>query len=316
MAPLSSLATSADVHAHVPKPKFRLHLDDLRHAGSTSFLSRVPNPLLTLETALQAIIRHLYTSPTDSDRDALSSAVPRPRIPSFSPSIPPTRSVTLILRDFDGIAYTTGTDYDKEIHFSLSYIRARADAACELAGVLTHELVHCYQHTSPRALEADDRDETDAANSEKDSNIPHPPGGLIEGIADFVRLKAGLAPPHWKRPSSSKDRAENWDQGYQHTAYFLAWLEDVRVGVGAVGMLNDRLLRVGYVGESTRVTTGDAGENDTDGSGRSYQESFWVGLFGVGVLELWEEYGEYLNDHREEDDCKGKGNWEIEFLGP
>ena len=37
---------------------------------------------------------------------------------------------------------------------------------------LTHELVHCYQHTAPP--------------DPRDSNIPHPPGGLIEGIADFA----------------------------------------------------------------------------------------------------------------------------------
>lgn len=36
------------------------------------------------------------------------------------------------------------------------------------------------------------------------------PGGLIEGIADFVRLKAGLAPPHWKPGPRSR-----WDEGYE-----------------------------------------------------------------------------------------------------
>ena len=96
-----------------------------------------------------------------------------------------------------------------------------------------------------------------------------------------MRLKAGLDPPHWKRPTSSNDRGAKWDQGYQHTAYFLAWLEDVRIGTGAIGMLNDRLLRVGYVG--------DEGKREGEGNG------FWKALFGAGVLELWEEYGRYLD---------------------
>lgn len=169
------------------------------------------------------------------------------------------------------MAHTTGTELDddhKEIHFSLSHLHTctgYADPRSEIAGVLTHELVHCYQHTAPPG-----------------DGVPRPPGGLIEGVADFVRLKAGLDPPHWKRPAKASDRPGSWDQGYQHTAFFLAWLEDVRVGRGAVGMLNDRLLRVGYVGEG-------------DGEGEEGGVRFWKGLFGVGVLELWEEYGRYLD---------------------
>ena len=42
------------------------------------------------------------------------------------------------------------------------------------------------------------------------------PGGLIEGIADWVRLRAGLGAKHWKQEADGK-----WDAGYQHTGYFL-----------------------------------------------------------------------------------------------
>ena len=252
-----------------PNPKLRLNINDLRHPSSKSFLALVPDPASTLETALDAIIKYLYTSPPKNKLDPR----PKTRHPSFKPSIPPTRSVTLILHDFSGVAYTNGTELDddhKEIHFSLSYIRhctTLNDPPHEIAGVLTHELVHCYQHTAPPGPEGD--------------GVPRPPGGLIEGVSDFVRLKAGLDPPHWKRPTSSNDRGAKWDQGYQHTAYFLAWLEDVRIGTGAIGMLNDRLLRVGYVG--------DEGKREGEGNG------FWKALFGAGVLELWEEYGRYLD---------------------
>lgn len=250
-----------------PKPKLRLHLQDARHAATASFFRFIPDLQAVLDSALAAIVEHLYASPS-------SSSVAAGKIPtSFTAEIPATRSVTVILQDFSGVAYTNGTDLDndhKEIHFSLSYINHvcnnTADPLSELKGVLTHELVHCYQHTTP-------------PNS---TDIPGPPGGLVEGIADFVRLKAGFVPPHWQRPASAKDRPSKWDEGYQHTAFFLAWLEDVRIGRGAVGLLNDRLLRLGYVGEDNEET-------------RQHGSSFWKGLFGVEVSELWEEYGKYLD---------------------
>jgi hypothetical protein len=42
-------------------------------------------------------------------------------------------------------------------------------------------------------------------------------GGLIEGIADYVRLKAGYAPGHWVKPG----QGDRWDQRYDVTARFL-----------------------------------------------------------------------------------------------
>ncbi|KAJ5359135.1 uncharacterized protein N7496_011548 [Penicillium cataractarum] len=280
---------------HIPKPKYRLHAEDLRHPESASFSTYIPDVATTLDTALSNIVKYLYTSPETGSPVDVKSA-PKCKRPHFVPFIPPTRSVTLFLRDFGGVAYTTGTELDdahKEIHLSLPYIThcknsaAKADPVHELAGVLTHELVHCYQHTSP----------PDSAKGGKDT--PGPPGGLIEGIADFVRLKAGLSPPHWTRPTSSSQREKKWDAGYQHTAYFLAWIEDVWAGEGAVGMLNDRLFRVGYVGEGA--------EDEANG----HEGGFWKSLFGAGVAELWDEYGQWLDDGE-----KAKGNWEEEIVNP
>lgn len=255
----------------VPNPKLRLRLEDARHSGAASFFGLIPDLEAVLDSALTAIVEQLYTSPRGRAHD--SDALKAP-IPSFTPFIPPTRSVTIILKDFNGVAYTNGTDLDddhKEIHFSLSYINHVCNndpqPLAELKGVLTHELVHCYQHTAPN----------------DDGETPRPPGGLIEGIADFVRLKAGLGAAHWQKPKSALDRASGWDAGYQHTAYFLSWLEDVRFGKGAIGLLNDRLLRTGYLGE--------AEEQKKDRK----QPGFWKDLFGVEVDDLWEEYGRYLD---------------------
>lgn len=144
-----------------------------------------------------------------------------------------------------GVAYTTGTELDpvhhKEIHLSLNYIDSISPVrlAEEIDGVLTHELVHCYQH----------------------NGLGSCPGGLIEGVADWVRLCCGLSPPHWKRETKGK-----WDSGYQHTAYFLEYLEE-RFGRGTVRRLNERL------------------------RGRKYEEKeFWTGLLGRPVEQLWGDY--------------------------
>ncbi|OJD24908.1 hypothetical protein ACJ73_03732 [Blastomyces percursus] len=323
-----------------PTPKLRLHLQDLTHPATKSFINLISDPNAAINTALANIVTYLYTSPPkrDQSRNSSSNSSHAARThPHFNPSLPATRSVTFIIRDMPGVAYTTGTQLDsdhKEIHFSLSYIATVSnrfvDATRELLGVITHELVHCYQHTRPQArVGPEELKKKKKKKKQKDKSgpqIPNPPSGLIEGIADFVRLKAGLVPPHWERPMSKAERGGRWDQGYQITAFFLEWIEDVKVGEGAVGMLNDRLLRVGYVGESDgngdnedhgdNGEDGDDGEDTDDGgdeddgdNGEGGQEEagavtddedlakcgFWRGLFGADVLELWEQYGEYLD---------------------
>lgn len=247
-----------------PTPKLRMHIEDIAHESVPLFLNHVPDPNAVLTTALSNIVKYLYTS------SPKASAPIR-----FDPSLPPTRSVTLILRAMGGVAYTTSIDLDvdhKEIHFSLTYIARNAglkDLRHELVGVLTHELVHCYQHTHPPG----------------NPSAPRPPSGLIEGIADFVRLKAGLSPPHWKRPVCSTELPTSWDRGYQDTAFFLEWIEDVKIGTGAIGKLNDKLFRTGYVDR----------KQDTINSATVAEEGFWQGLFGAEVQDLWREYGQQLD---------------------
>lgn len=305
------------------RPKLRLKIQDLRHKAVPSFLSLIPDLEAVLDAALEAIVEQLYTSPRSSQERGgpgrnEGGKTPPEKKPhedsapflSFKPQIPPTRSVTIILQDFEGVAYTNGTDLDddhKEIHFSLSYINHvctnKAKPLDELRGVLTHELVHCYQHTAPpppppaeancEEEEINNHENGNDAVDEKGNNHElvaqqHPPGGLIEGIADFVRLKAGLGADHWTKPKSAADRASSWDAGYQHTAFFLAWLEDVHFGRGAIGLVNDRLLRVGYLERRNGAEDGES--QRTPGP-----PGFWKGLFGAEVEELWEEYGRYLD---------------------
>lgn len=158
-----------------------------------------------------------------------------------------------------GVAYTTGSDIDddhKEIHFSLDYIHhvsnrplQPGEPAAELQGVLVHEMVHCWQW----------------------NGMGTAPSGLIEGIADFVRLKAGLSAVTWKREAGGK-----WDAGYQTTGYFLKWIES-RFRDGSVREINKALQKEAY-------REGD----------------FWNNLFGRQVTDMWQEYSESINKEKTE----------------
>ncbi|KAM7204486.1 putative pbsp domain containing protein [Naviculisporaceae sp. PSN 640] len=212
-----------------PQPKLRLEIRDLNHPGAAKFLASVNAGTVT-SAAVSNVQRLLYRSLADPGTN-----------------MPPTRSVTLVLRDMDGVAYTTGTELDddhKEIHFSLRYINnihPPSRLTDEITGVLTHELVHCYQWNAQRTC----------------------PGGLIEGIADWVRLRCDLSPPHWKRETEGA-----WDKGYQHTAYFLDFLEH-RFGKGTVRRINEKLRCERYTAEE-----------------------FWTSLLGHSVEKLYQDYVE------------------------
>ncbi len=159
-----------------------------------------------------------------------------------------------------GVAYTLGSDLDddhKEIHFSLDYINGIPSARQkdEIQGVLVHEMVHCWQWNAKGSC----------------------PIGLIEGVADFVRLKAGLSPPHWK-----KEGGGQWDAGYQHTGYFLEWIEGT-YGEGSVRKINQALKDKQYE-----------------------QDTFWKQLFGKEVSLLWKEYEGSLDEGQKKDSIEEK----------
>lgn len=153
----------------------------------------------------------------------------------------------------DGVAFTTGKEIDdahKEIHLSTRFLEQIDEArrAHEIQGVLVHEMVHCWQWAARGTA----------------------PVGLTEGIADWVRLRAGFAPPHWRRAW----KGCGWDAGYERTGYFLDWLEE-ECGEGTVRRINERLRDVVYD-----------------------EEKLWVECCGKKVGRLWSEYGESM-DKRE-----------------
>ncbi|CAH1444951.1 unnamed protein product [Lactuca virosa] len=142
--------------------------------------------------------------------------------------------VSVFIDDMDGVAYTS----NDEIHVSANYIQGYSgDVKTEITGVLYHEMTHVWQWNG---------------NGQA-------PGGLIEGIADYVRLKAGYAPSHWVKPG----QGDRWDQGYDVTARFLDYCNGLRDGF--VAELNNKMRN-------------------------GYNDGYFVDLLGKTVDQLWAEY--------------------------
>jgi Peptidase of plants and bacteria len=222
-------------HRDYPSPLLRLEIQDLSDTGARSFLNSV-NAADVLVDAVHSVLDLLYPG-------------------KYRGSWPATRSVTLVLRFMPGVAYTCGKAIDddhKEIHFSTNYISSIKPELLkpEITGVIVHEMVHCWQWNGCGSA----------------------PGGLIEGIADWVRLKADLSPPHWKRTAG-----DSWDAGYQNTAWFLDWLED-KYGPRTVPLLNHMLKDIEY-----------------------NEKKYWRDQcgFNQSVQELWRQYKRWLSEEHE-----------------
>ncbi|KFK39997.1 hypothetical protein AALP_AA3G316700 [Arabis alpina] len=146
----------------------------------------------------------------------------------------PTPKISLVMENGNGVAYSS----NDEIHFNAGYLAGvSGDVKREFTGVVYHEVVHSWQW----------------------NGAGRAPSGLIEGIADFVRLKAGYTPGYWVGPG----RGDRWDQGYDVTARFLDYCNDLRNGF--VAELNKKMRN-------------------------GYSDGFFVELLGKDVNQLWREY--------------------------
>lgn len=123
-------------------------------------------------------------------------------------------SVSLFLENMTDIAYSV----HNKIYVGSVYLQNyTGDLKLEFTGILFHEMTHVWQWFGNSST----------------------PGGLIEGIADYVRLKAGYVPSHWVKPG----QGNRWDQGYDVTARFLDYCNCLKHGV--VAELNNKM-RIGY----------------------------------------------------------------------
>jgi hypothetical protein len=109
-------------------------------------------------------------------------------------------AVTLVIESpGSGVAATGGA----RTGFSAAYIGGyRGDVNYEIHGVVAHEFTHIYQNNKTGT------------------------GWLIEGIADYVRYKAG----YFKL--SNRRKGGNYDGAYQTTGFFIAWLDEQYPGFG------------------------------------------------------------------------------------
>lgn len=150
------------------------------------------------------------------------------------------QTVTLFVESMSGVAYAS----NDQIHLSAEYVaNYQGDVKNEITGVLYHEMTHVWQWNGKGGA----------------------PSGLIEGIADYVRLTAGFAPSHWVKPGSG----DKWDHGYDVTAYFLQYCDTVASGF--VAQMNWKL---------------------RDG----WDLVFFNDLTGKSVDELWKDYkAKYAN---------------------
>ncbi|KAG9035067.1 hypothetical protein FRB95_012086 [Tulasnella sp. JGI-2019a] len=196
---LSVLKKNPDVNVttHRPRPSEPLMIL-IDEGGSEALLQAVPDPLHFLTEAYLAINGLLY--PTSSFHQR--------KVPC----------VTLILSPkADGVASTENAVITFAMSYVNNYSKSHNDAALtqEIKGILLHEMVHVLQYSGT----------THSA-----------PSGIIEGIADYCRLRSGWGAAHWSQGPGGK-----WDSGYQVTGYFLDWLEKERGFTEFVAKCNETL---------------------------------------------------------------------------
>ncbi|XP_021750824.1 uncharacterized protein LOC110716499 [Chenopodium quinoa] len=173
----------------------------------------------TLESATN-FIWQTFQENTDADRKSVDQVSL-----IIVPSLPPN------------IVAETGNN---QISYSAEYITnsgSSDDIKNGFDGVIYHEMAHVWQWNG-----------NGQANS-----------GLIEGIADFVRLKAGFIPSGWAQPGDG----DKWDAGYSVTARFLDYCESLMNGF--VAQLNMKMKD-------------------------SYNDGFFQDLLGKSVDQLWSDY--------------------------
>jgi Peptidase of plants and bacteria len=189
----------------VPQTSADYKLDNLRFEGSG-------------ETLAQACTPPINYLPTDPQGDQIFRQAIAPATPAtfmvgitrqvcqvlYKTAAEVTRRpnpLTLEIFDFDGIAFasdTTGDGVNDYIAFSSRYIEGPPPIGlAEFQGVLAHEAAHIYQHGGGGV-----------------------PGGVIEGVADWVRFNTGYDSLSRRFPGG------NWDDGYTTTGFFLDWLDD------------------------------------------------------------------------------------------
>ena len=175
--------------------------------------------------------------------------------PSSASVIPQIHTLWIELKDMPGVAHTATTSDPTKKRITLSsqyfhsvYKRGNSEETSkalllqELKGVMIHEMVHVYQHNGQGSADP----------------------GLIEGIADYIRLEANYAPVHW-----AKNKTRAWNSGYDVTAYFLQWVAERRGENGDGGFV-----------QQLNVTLSNC----------KWEEALFEKLTGSSLDALWKAY--------------------------
>jgi PKD repeat protein len=113
------------------------------------------------------------------------------------------------IEDIETISAKGGNPPHINIFFSSSYLKNKKgelsdeELIAEIVGVLYHELTHGYQY-APKG----------AGGYQRGADY----FGLIEGVADYVRLNAGYSSYDYRKVGG------HWNDGYKTTAFFIDWL--------------------------------------------------------------------------------------------
>jgi hypothetical protein len=182
-------------------------------------------------------------------REALQNAANFCRSRAFSLSTPKRiATVTLVVDNSQGVAATTGFTIRLSAAYVLGYEPGKPKSLRrEITGVIYHESAHVWQNGQNGDYAGDKYFR-----------------GVVEGVADWVRLRSGFGAAHWKR-----QRGGNWWDGYERTAFFLDWIQRRRKA-NFVNLLNQKMGKA------------------------QWNNDFFRQIVGKSVDQLWREYQQMI----------------------
>ncbi|KAL8541505.1 hypothetical protein ACS0TY_002683 [Phlomoides rotata] len=142
----------------------------------------------------------------------------------------PVETVKVYIQQYDGAEAIT---YGDTVNVSALYLQGyQGNLKWEFTSLLHHELTHVFQWDGEGTA----------------------PIGLVEGMADYMILQSNYYPTGFAK----RGQGEKWDQGYDFTARFLQYCEELKSGF--VADLNKKMRKKfseGYFEELTGKTVGD-----------------------------------------------------------
>ncbi|KAL2477308.1 Plant basic secretory protein (BSP) family protein [Forsythia ovata] len=147
--------------------------------------------------------------------------------------------LNVYISDFiDATAYTNGDNINVSAPIIQSYPPEPDRAKFTFTGIMYHEMTHIFQW----------------------SGIGTAPGGLTEGIADYVMVKSKFYDPNsYTRPGAGN----RWDEGHGVTERFLEYCDSLRKGFTVA--LNKKMRYV-------------------------YNDNYFFELLGKPLDQVWREY--------------------------